>query len=323
MVRAVEIAVAGGPEVMQLVDRELAPPGPGQIRVANRALGLNYIDTYHRSGLYPLPLPSGLGLEGAGVVEAVGADAEFAVGDRVAYCAAGIGAYAEALVLPAERVAPIPDEIDFDTAAAVLLKGATVEYLVRRLFALRPGHQTLFHAAAGGVGLLFGQWAAALGAELIGTVSSESKRELALERGYAHCFLSGAEDWVEAVRELTEGRLLPVVYDGVGAATFFQSLDCLAPRGLMVSFGNASGSPPALDLQQLAQRGSLFITRPTLFSYVATREDLRACAELVFARVLDATLQVEIAQRYPLAEVRRAHEELEARRTVGSSLLIP
>ena len=323
MVRAVEIAVTGGPEVMQVVDRELAAPGSGQIRVANRALGLNYIDTYHRSGLYPLPLPGGLGLEGAGVVEAVGAGAEFSVGDRVAYCVAGIGAYAEAVVLPAERVVPIPDEIDFDTAAAVLLKGATVEYLLRRLFALRPGQQTLFHAAAGGVGLLFGQWAAALGAELIGTVSTEAKRELALERGYAHCFLSGADNWVERVRELTEGRLLPVVYDGVGAATFFQSLDCLAPRGLMVSFGNASGSPPPLDLQQLSQRGSLFITRPTLFSYVATREAMRACAEAVFARVLDATLQVQIAQRYPLAEVRRAHAELEARRTVGSSLLIP
>ncbi len=323
MTRAVEVTVAGGPEVMQLVDRDLPDPGPGQVRVANRAIGLNYIDTYHRSGLYPLPLPSGIGLEGAGVVQAVGEDGEFQVGDRVAYCAATIGAYAEAVNLPAERVVPIPDGVDFDTAAAVLLKGATVEYLLQRLFTLRPGHRTLFHAAAGGVGLLFGQWAAALGAEVIGTVSTEGKRELALAHGYSHCLLSGEHGWVDEVRRLTDGEMLPVVYDGVGAATFYQSLDCLAPRGLMVSFGNASGSPPALDLQQLSQRGSLFITRPTLFSYVATREDMRACAAAVFDRVLDGTLRVEIAQRYPLVEVQRAHAELEARRTVGSSLLIP
>jgi len=322
-VRTVQIRSAGGPEVMQLVSHELPEPAAGQVRVANRAIGLNYIDTYHRSGLYPLPLPSGLGLEGAGVVEAVGEGVDWSVGDRVAYCAAGIGAYSEAVLLPAERVVAIPDGVDFETAAAVFLKGATVEYLLRRLYALRPGQTTLFHAAAGGVGLLFGQWAAALGVQLIGTVGSEAKRDLALANGYSHCVIHGERDFVEEVRRITEGALLPVVYDGVGAATFTGSLDCLARRGLMVSFGNASGPPPPFDLQALAQRGSLFITRPSLMAYVATPEELRECAAEVFARVLDGTLKVIIAQRYPLAEVQRAHVELQARRTVGSSLLLP
>ncbi|MEE4108040.1 MAG: quinone oxidoreductase [Halieaceae bacterium] len=322
-VRAVRVNAVGGPEVMHLADVDLPEPGPGQVRVANRAIGLNYIDTYHRSGLYPLPLPTGLGLEGAGIVEAVGEGCEWKAGDRVAYCAAGIGAYSEAVLLPAERVVPIPDGVDFETAAAVLLKGATVEYLLRRLFTLRAGHTTLFHAAAGGVGLLFGQWAAALGVELIGTVGSEAKRELALANGYADVLLAGRDNVVEAVRTRTEGAMLPVVYDGVGAATFTQSLDCLAARGLMVSFGNASGSPPPFDLQELAKRGSLFITRPSLMAYVASTEEMRACAAEVFARVLDGTLKVTIAQRYPLEEVQRAHAELQARRTVGSSLLVP
>jgi NADPH2:quinone reductase len=323
MTTRVEISRAGGPEVMQLVDDTLAAPGPGFARVANRAIGLNYIDTYHRSGLYPLPLPTGLGLEAAGVVEAVGDGVALSVGDRVAYCAAGIGAYAEAVLMPAQRLVKIPEAVDFDTAAAVLLKGATVEYLLRRLYRLEAGQQTLFHAAAGGVGLLFGQWAAALGVELIGTVSTEAKRELAMANGYRHCLISGQDDVVEKVREISAGAMLPVVYDGVGAATFSQSLDCLAPRGLMVSFGNASGSPPPFDLQELSLRGSLFITRPSLLSYVASNEEMQSCADAVFARVLDGSLKVTVAQRYPLVEVQRAHAELEARRTVGSSLLIP
>jgi len=321
--RAVKINAVGGPEVMEIVESDLPDPGPGQVRVANRAIGLNYIDTYHRSGLYPLPLPSGLGLEGAGVVEAVGEGVGFATGDRVAYCAAGIGAYSEAVLLPASRIVPIPEGMDFDTAAAVFLKGATVEYLLQRLFTLQAGHTTLFHAAAGGVGLLFGQWAAALGVELIGTAGSEAKRELALANGYRHCFATEDPGLADRVRELTEGAMLPVVYDGVGAATFIRSLDCLAPRGLMVSFGNASGSPPPFDLQELSLRGSLFITRPSLMAYVATEAELRACADAVFSRVLDGTLQVKIAQRYPLVEVQRAHAELQARRTVGSSILVP
>lgn len=323
MGRTVQIEATGGPEVMAVVEQDVREPGPGEVRVANRAIGLNFIDTYHRSGLYPLPLPSGLGLEGAGVVEAVGEGADFAVGDRVAYCSAGIGAYADRVVLPAARLVGLPDGVDFDTAAAVFLKGATVEYLVQRLYPLQAGQTTLFHAAAGGVGLLFGQWAKSLGVEVIGTVGSEAKRELALAHGYAHCLLRDAEDVVETVREVTGGAMLPVVYDGVGAATFTQTLDCLAPRGLMVSFGNASGSPPPFDLQQLAVRGSLFITRPTLMSYVATTQELRQCSKAVFDRVLDGTLTVNIEQRYPLVEVQRAHVELQARRTVGSSLLVP
>ena len=323
MSKAVEIARTGGPEVLEFVEEELTAPGAGLVRIANRAIGLNYIDTYHRSGLYPLPLPARIGLEGAGVVEAVGEGVDLAEGDRVAYCAAGFGAYSEAVLMPAERLVKIPEGIDFDTAAAVLLKAATVEYLLQRLYTLKRGETTLFHAAAGGVGLLFGQWAAALGATVIGTVSSEAKRELALANGYAHCFLSGEDNIVERVRDITGGAMLPVVYDGVGATTFSDSLDCLAPRGLMVSFGNASGSPPPFDLQQLAARGSLFITRPSLMSYVASTAEMRDCAAAVFDRVLDGRLKVTIAQRYPLAEVQRAHAELQARRTVGSSLLIP
>jgi NADPH2:quinone reductase len=323
MVQRIRIDAVGGPEVMQLVEESLPDPGPGMARVANRAIGLNYIDTYHRSGLYPLPLPTGLGLEAAGVVEAVGEGVALAVGSRVAYCAAGIGAYSEAINLPAERLVEIPGGVDFETAAAVLLKGATVEYLLRRCFSLQAGQQTLFHAAAGGVGLLFGQWAAALGAEVIGTVSTEAKRELALANGYAHCLRSDQDDVPASIRELTGGALLPVVYDGVGAATFEQSLDCLAPRGLLVSFGNASGPPPPLDLQELSTRGSLYVTRPTLMSYVASGEELRACAAAVFERVLDGTLEVTIAQRYPLAEAQQAHRDLQARRTSGSTLLLP
>ncbi|MFT7286328.1 MAG: NADPH2:quinone reductase [Halieaceae bacterium] len=323
MVKSVRVNRTGGAEVMEIVEQTLPEPGPGFARVGNRAIGLNYIDTYHRSGLYPLPLPTGIGLEGAGVVEAVGEGVDLSPGARVAYCAAGIGAYSESLLLPASRLVPLPDGIDFDTAAAVLLKGATVEYLVRRTYALQEGDKTLFHAAAGGVGLLFGQWASALGVQVIGTASSAAKCELALQNGYARCLLSGRDDLVESVREFSAGSMLPVVYDGVGAATFIESLDCLAPRGLMVSFGNASGNPVPMDLQMLAQRGSLYITRPTLMSYVASDKDMQASASAVFARVLDGTLRVQIAQRYPLGEAQRAHTELEARRTVGSSLLIP
>lgn len=323
MVKRVEVATVGGPHAMQIVEVDLPAPGPGMVRVANRAIGLNYIDVYHRSGLYPLPLPTGIGLEGAGVVEAIGEGTDFRVGDRVAYCAAAIGSYSEALLLPAARLVAVPESVDFDTAAAVLLKGATVEYLLRRCYTLKSGEQTLFHAAAGGVGLLFGQWAAALGVQAIGTASSAEKRTLALDNGYAHCLESDSDDLVEQVRELTGGAMLPVVYDGVGASTFEKSLDCLAPRGLLVSFGNASGAPPALDLQQLSARGSLYVTRPTLFSYTASTEELRDCAAAVFARVADGTLNITIAQRYPLAEVQQAHTDLEARKTVGSSLLIP
>ena len=323
MVRAVKIHQAGGPEVMVLEDVALPPPGPGMVTVTNRAIGLNFIDTYHRSGTYPLPLPTGIGLEGAGVVEAVGEGVDLAVGDRVAYCSAGFGAYAEALNLPAARLVPIPEGIDFEQAAAIMLKGQTTEYLLQRTYPLRSGESCLFHAAAGGVGLVFGQWANSIGATVIGTVGSEEKAALALARGYHHVINYRTENVVERLLEITGGQKLPVVYDGVGKDTFDISLDCLRPRGLMVSFGNASGLPPALDLQALSVRGSLFVTRPTLFTYTATTEELRQSSADLFSRVLAGQVRVEIGQRYALADIQRAHRDLEGRRTTGSTVILP
>ena len=308
---------------MALEDVELEAPGPGMATVSNRAIGLNYIDTYHRSGLYPLPLPTGLGLEAAGVVEAVGEGVDLAVGDRVAYCSAGFGAYSEALNLPAARLVPIPEGIEFEQAAAVLLKGQTVEYLIQRTFALQAGDTCLFHAAAGGVGLIFGQWAASIGATAIGTVGSEEKAELARDHGYAHVINYRTENVPERVLEITDGARLPVVYDGVGKDTFEMSLDCLRPRGLMVSFGNASGAPEPLDLQVLSAKGSLFITRPSLISYTAETDELRQSSADLFGRVQGGDIRIGINQRYALADVQQAHRDLEGRATTGSSVLLP
>ena len=323
MVQAIRIHKNGGPEVMELEQVELEAPGPGMVTVSNRAIGLNFIDTYHRSGLYPLPLPIGLGLEGAGVVEAVGEGADLAIGDRVAYCSAGFGAYSDAINLPASRLVKIPDGIDFEQAAACLLKGQTAEYLLQRTYPLKAGETCLFHAAAGGVGLLFGQWAKSIGATVIGTVGSAEKAELALAHGFTHIINYSQENVVERVLEITKGEKLPVVYDGVGRDTFTASLDCLRPRGLMVSFGNASGAPEPLDLQELANRGSLFITRPTMLTYTATSQELRQSSEDVFARVLGGDINVEIKQRYALADVQQAHRDLESRLTTGSTVLLP
>jgi NADPH2:quinone reductase len=323
MVRAVRIAETGGPEVMELLEVDLEAPGPGMVTVANRAIGLNYIDTYHRSGLYPLPLPTGIGLEGAGVVEAVGEGVDLQPGDRVAYCSAGFGAYAEAINLPAVRLVEIPEGVDFEQAAAVMLKGQTTEYLSQRTYPLKAGETCLFHAAAGGVGLLFGQWANSLGAEVIGTVSSVEKAELARAHGYAHVINYREEDVVQRVLEITGGAKLPVVYDGVGRDTFDISLDCLRPRGLMVSFGNASGAPEPLDLQTLANKGSLYITRPTMVTYTASTEELRQSSSDVFARVLGGDVRIEINQRYRLEDVQQAHRDLEGRATTGSTVILP
>lgn len=323
MSKAIRIHQNGGPEVMQWEEVEVGEPDPGMVTVANRAVGLNYIDTYHRSGLYPLPLPIGIGMEAAGVVEAVGEGVDLEVGDRVAYCSAGFGAYAEAINLPAARLVPIPEGIDFEQAAAVLLKGQTAEYLLQRTYALQAGDTCLFHAAAGGVGLVFGQWAASIGATVIGTVGSEAKAELARAHGYQHVINYSSENVVERVQEITDGQKLPVVYDGVGKDTFEISLDCLRPRGLMVSFGNASGAPEPLDLQILANKGSLYITRPTLLTYSASTEELRQSSEDLFNRILAGDIRVEINQRYPLAEVQQAHRDLEARKTTGSTVLLP
>jgi NADPH2:quinone reductase len=323
MVQAIRIHETGGPEVMMLEDIELGLPEPGMVTVANRAIGLNFIDTYHRSGTYPLPLPTGLGLEGAGVVEAVGEGVELAVGDRVAYCSAGFGAYAQALNLPAARLVKIPDGIDFEQAAALMLKGQTAEYLLQRTFRLKAGDTCLFHAAAGGVGLVFGQWANSIGAHVIGTVGSAEKAELARAHGYRDVINYRTENVLERLLEITGGEKLPVVYDGVGKDTFEISLDCLQPRGLLVSFGNASGLPAPLDLQQLSSRGSLYVTRPTLFTYTATTDDLRQSSADVFARVLAGDVKVEIGQRYALADIQQAHRDLEGRKTTGSTVILP
>ncbi len=323
MVKAVTIQETGGPEVMLLEERVLEPPGPGMVQVVNKAIGLNFIDTYHRSGAYPLPLPTGIGLEGAGVVEAVGEGVDLAVGDRVAYCTAGFGAYAEALNLPASRLVTIPEGIDFEQAAAIMLKGQTTEYLLQRTYPLKSGETCLFHAAAGGVGLVFGQWGNSIGANLIGTVGSDEKAALALAHGYHHVINYRTENVVERLMEITGGEKLPVVYDGVGKDTFEISLDCLRPRGLMVSFGNASGLPEPLDLQQLSVRGSLYITRPTLFTYTATTEELRQSSDDLFSRVKSGQIRVEIGQRYALADIQQAHRDLEGRKTSGSTVILP
>ncbi len=323
MVRAVRIEQTGGPEVMQFADVPVEAPGPGMVTVRNHCIGLNYIDTYHRSGLYPLPLPTGLGLEAAGEVVAVGDGADLRIGDRVAYCSAGFGAYSEAINLPAARLVRVPEGITFEQAAACLLKGQTTEYLLQRTYPLQAGETCLFHAAAGGVGLLFGQWAASIGATTIGTVSTAEKAALALAHGYTHVINYSEENVLERVLEITGGEKLPVVYDGVGKDTFFLSLDCLQPRGLMVSFGNASGAPDALDLQELSMRGSLYITRPTMLSYTATTDELRQSSDDLFSRVLSGDVRVEINQRYALADVQQAHRDLQARKTTGSTILIP
>ena len=323
MVAAIRVEKNGGPEVLQWQQLDLEAPGTGMVTVSNRAIGLNFIDTYHRSGLYPLPLPTGIGLEAAGVIEAVGDGVSLAVGDRVAYCSAGIGAYAEAINLPEKRLVRLPDGIAFDEAAAALLKGQTAEYLIQRTYPLRADETCLFHAAAGGVGLIFGQWARSLGARVIGTVGSDEKAELARANGYDEVINYRDENVVERVLEITGGKKLPVVYDGVGKDTFDISLDCLRPRGLMVSFGNASGAPGPLDLQVLAQKGSLFITRPTMMTYTASAEELRKSSNDLFARMLSGAIPVDIKQRYPLQDAARAHRDLEARKTTGSSLLLP
>jgi len=323
MVQAVRIHRTGGPEVLVLEDVELDAPGPGMVTVANRAIGLNFIDTYHRSGLYPLPLPTGIGLEGAGVVQAVGEGVDLRKGDRVAYCSAGFGAYARALNLPASRLVKIPDGIDFEQAAACLLKGQTTEYLLQRTYPLKAGQTCLFHAAAGGVGLIFGQWASSIGATVIGTVGSQEKAELALAHGFAHVINYRTENVVQRVLDITGGQKVPVVYDGVGKDTFDISLDCLRPRGLMVSFGNASGAPEPLNLQTLANKGSLYITRPTMLTYTMTTAELQQSSNDLFARILGGAIQIEINQRYALADVQRAHRDLEGRKTTGSTILLP
>lgn len=314
----------GGPEVLQWVEADVSPPAAGEAQVRHHAVGLNYIDTYHRSGLYPLPLPSGLGQEAAGVVEAVGEGvAGLQPGDRVAYAGGPLGAYAELRNIAALHLVKLPDSLSFEQGAAMMLQGLTAQYLLRRTYRVQPGDTILIHAAAGGVGLIVCQWAKALGATVIGTVSSDEKAELARRHGCDHAIVSTREKVSERVRALTGGVGVNVVYDSIGKDTFLDSLACLRPLGMMVSFGNASGPVDAFDPGLLARMGSLFLTRPTLFTYTARREDLLAMAEELFGVVASGQVRITINQRYPLQDAATAHRELEARRTTGSTVLIP
>lgn len=323
MPHATRVYEYGGPEKLRWEQVQVGAPGEGQVLVRNTAVGLNFVDTYQRSGLYPIPLPFTPGSEGAGVVEAVGPKVkDFKVGDHVAY-SGPIGAYAEVLLRPAERLVKIPAGIDDRTAAAMMLKGLTAQYLLRRTYRVKKGDTILMHAAAGGVGQILCQWARALGATVIGTVGSDEKAALAKKAGCKHVIVTSREKFVEQVKAITKGKGVPVVYDGIGKDTFMDSLDCLAPLGLMASFGNASGAVTQFNPGVLAQKGSLFLTRPTLVTYTASREALLSAARELFAVVKSGKVKIAINQTYPLREAAQAQRDLESRKTTGSTVLIP
>ncbi len=323
MPHAIRIHEHGSAEKLKWEEVQVGDPGPGQVRVRNTAIGLNFIDTYQRGGLYPMPLPFTCGSEGAGVVEAVGPQVkDFKAGDRVAY-AGPIGAYAEVLLRPADRLVKIPAGVDDKVAAAMMLKGMTTQYLIRRTFRVKKGDTILMHAAAGGVGLILCQWAKKLGATVIGTVGSEDKVDVAKKAGCKHVIVTSRERFPERVKEITKGKGVPVVYDGVGKDTFMESLDCLSPRGLMVSFGNASGAVPPFNAAILAGKGSLFLTRPTLNTYTAARADLLKSAQELFSVVKSGAVKIRINQTYPLRDAAQAHADLESRKTTGSTVLLP
>ncbi|MFZ1414038.1 MAG: quinone oxidoreductase [Defluviicoccus sp.] len=325
MPHALVLSETGGPENLRWQAVTVGDPGPGQVRLRHTAIGLNFIDVYHRTGLYPLPaLPAIIGLEAAGVVEAIGPGvSDLAVGTRVAYASPPAGAYAEMRLMPADRLIALPDTIDDAHAAAMMLKGMTAEYLLRRTYAVKAGDTILVHAASGGVGLIVCQWAKHLGANVIGTVGSPNKAELARAHGCDHPILYTSENFVDRVRALTGGAGVAVVYDSVGKDTFMGSLDCLQPMGMMVSFGNASGAVPAFEPGLLSAKGSLFLTRPTLMTYTAKRADLVASAQALFEVVMAGAVRIEVNQRYPLRDAAQAHRDLEARKTTGSTLLMP
>lgn len=321
---AIRFHETGAPEVLRVEDVYVGEPGPGEARVRHQAIGLNFIDIYQRSGLYKVALPSGAGSEGAGMVEAVGDGVTWVKpGDRVAYAGGPLGAYSEVRIMPADRLCVLAEAIPFEQGAAMMLKGMTVQYLIRRTHAVQPGDVVLWHAAAGGVGLIACQWLKALGATVIGTAGSDEKCALAKSHGADFCINYRREDFVERVRDITRGNGVRVVYDSVGKDTFLGSLDCLQPLGLMVSFGNASGPVPPLDLGLLAQKGSLFITRPSLFAYTARREDLLATAQDLFRAVQDGHVKIPIERRYALCDAAQAHRDMEARLTTGASILLP
>jgi NADPH2:quinone reductase len=324
MSHAIRIHETGGPEVLRWEEVAVPAPAANEATVRHHAVGLNFIDIYHRTGLYALPVPSGIGMEGAGVVEAVGTGVtDLKPGDRVAYAGGPVGAYAEVRNIPADRLVPLPDAIDFKTGAAMMLQGLTAQYLLRRTYRVQPGDTILIHAAAGGVGLIVCQWAKALGATVIGTVSSDQKAALARSHGCDHAIVYTREDFAGRVREITGGEGVPVVYDSIGKDTFTGSLDCLRPLGMMVTFGNASGPVPPLDLLELSKRGSLFVTRPTLFNYTAKRADLLTTAAELFEVVTSGKVKVEVNQTYPLKDAALAQIALAARKTTGSTVLLP
>ena len=325
MSKAVRIEQHGGPEQLKIADVSVGDPGPGEIRIRHRAVGLNFIDVYHRTGLYQLPMPATLGMEAAGVVEAVGEGVtHLKPGDRAAYASQPPGSYCELRVMPAKCVCKLPDAIDFDTAAAMMLKGLTAQYLLKRTQpqgGLKEGDFVLFHAAAGGVGLIACQWARAMGLQLIGTAGSDAKCALAKEHGAAHVINYAKEDFLARVKDITGGRGVKVVYDSVGKDTWDKSLDCLQPFGLMASFGTASGPPAPFSVGLLAAKGSIYVTRQTLFSHIVTREITQAMADDLFEAVGSGKVKIRIDQRYPLAQVQQAHLDLEARKTTGSTIL--
>lgn len=322
--KAIRIAKTGGPEVLVLEDVDLPPPARGQVRVRHTAIGVNFIDIYQRTGLYPVPVPGGLGLEAAGRVEALGEGvAALKIGDRVGYCSGPLGAYAEANNVPADRLVKLPDGISDEEAAASMLKGMTAQYLLKRTFPVQRGQTILFHAIAGGVGLLACQWAKHLGATVIGTVGSDEKVALAKSHGCDHVLNTRTENWVSRVRAITKDEGVPVVYDSVGKDTWNGSLDCLATRGMMVSFGNASGPVPAFDAGILAMKGSLYLTRPSLMHYTRTAEELQETADDLFDVIAKGAVKIEIHQRFKLADARAAHEALHSRNTTGATILLP
>ena len=325
MSKAVRIEQHGGPEQLKIADVSVGEPGPGEIRIRHHAVGLNFIDVYHRTGLYQLPMPATLGMEAAGVVEAVGEGVtHLKPGDRAAYASQPPGSYCELRVMPAKCVCKLPDAIDFDTAAAMMLKGLTAQYLLKRTQpqgGLKEGDFVLFHAAAGGVGLIACQWARAMGLQLIGTAGSDAKCALAKEHGAAHVINYAKEDFLARVKDITGGRGVKVVYDSVGKDTWDKSLDCLQPFGLMASFGTASGPPAPFSVGLLAAKGSIYVTRQTLFSHIVTREITQAMADDLFEAVGSGKVKIRIDQRYPLAQVQQAHLDLEARKTTGSTIL--
>ena len=323
MTTVVKFHKTGGPEVLSVEKALVGKPKRGEARVRHTAIGLNYIDTYHRSGLYPLPLPTGVGLEGAGVVEAVGAGVTHVkVGDRVAYAGGPPGAYAQERVMPANKLVKIPKGVSDEDAAAMMLKGLTVHMLIRRVYRVQKGETVVFHAAAGGVGLIACQWLKALGVKVIGTVGSDEKAKIAKVHGCQHTINYNKENFAERVREITKGRGVPVVYDSVGKDTFYGSLDCLQPRGLLTVFGNGSGPVSDVDVNVLA-KGSFYLTRPSIMVYSAMRSDLEAGAKELFAMVKSGKIKIDINQRYALADAAQAHKDLEARKTTGSTILMP